>query len=185
MIIFQCDTEGDHYWRRALTAITRKDSCKVKSCTYNVLLSTHREERKRRKGAKETFLKDCDQSSVSDWQVLSLRISSGLCGWNNRQGTKVGFQQLILRQFYYWHVILFWTCLCLWEDGGDRDESMSQMVGQIFFMGASTYTPHWVKVPAALIKCFNPKWKLNCWLLFPNVSLNFQSAHWKTKHWVN
>lgn len=54
-----------------------------------------------------------------------------------------------------------------------------------FFMGPSTYTPHWVNVPAALIKCFNPKWKLNCWLLFPNVSLNFQSAHWKTKHWVN
>lgn len=56
---------------------------------------------------------------------------------------------------------------------------------RFFFTSLSTHTPHWVKVPAALIKCFNPKWKLNCWLLFPNVSLNFQSAHWKTKHWVN
>lgn len=38
-------------------------------------------------GAKETVLKDCGRSSVTDWQALSLRISSGLCWWNNRRGT--------------------------------------------------------------------------------------------------
>lgn len=50
-----------------------------------------------------------------------------------------------------------------------------------FFMGPSTCTSHWFQAPAALIKCFNPKWKLNCWLLTPNVSLNFQSVHRKEK----
>lgn len=54
MIIFQCDTEADGHLRSELTAITREASCKVKSYTSNALLSAHREERKRRRGAKET-----------------------------------------------------------------------------------------------------------------------------------
>lgn len=70
-------SEEDHHWRRELTTITCKDSCKIKSYTYNVLLPTHREQKKGRKRGKETFLTDCDQSIVSDWQVLFLWVSLG------------------------------------------------------------------------------------------------------------
>lgn len=54
MIIFQCDTEADGHLRSELTAITREASCKVKPYTSNASLSAHREQRKRRRGAKET-----------------------------------------------------------------------------------------------------------------------------------
>jgi len=77
-------SKGDHHWRREITAITWKHCCKVKS--YYVLSPTHTAERKRRERAKETFLRHCDQP-ISDWQILSPRISLGLCRWHNHWGT--------------------------------------------------------------------------------------------------
>lgn len=48
--------KGDHHWRWELTAITWKESCKVQSCTYNVVLPTHREENKKEgKAVKKHF----------------------------------------------------------------------------------------------------------------------------------
>lgn len=50
-------SKGHHRRRRKLTAISWKDSHKVKSYTYNRLSPTHREERKMSEGGRKTFFK--------------------------------------------------------------------------------------------------------------------------------
>lgn len=51
------------------------------------------------------------------------------------------------------------------KDRGDGDESESQMVGSHPFVGPREHAS-----PTALIKCFEPKRKLNCFVLY---ALNF------------
>lgn len=51
------------------------------------------------------------------------------------------------------------------KDRGDGDESESQMVASHPFVGPREHAP-----PTALIKCFEPKRKLNCFVLY---GLNF------------
>lgn len=86
--LFNMTLRGENHWRRSEQPSSEKAPVQL---NLTLLVSccppTGRKRAGGEEGAKGAVLKDCGRSSVSDWQALSLRISSGLCWWNNRRGT--------------------------------------------------------------------------------------------------